>query len=98
MKTFTQFINETTKATAKKALVGRALRTVNPKNIKDVRKNIQKAGRTSQLLAKKMGPRGELGVRGMALDIAGEAMQDIAPNAPYREKDRRWKERVWKDV
>jgi len=54
MKTYTQLLNEIGIPMMRKALVGRALRTANPKNIKKLPQNVQKLGRTTELIGKKV--------------------------------------------
>jgi hypothetical protein len=53
MKTYTQLINELKISTLRKTLPKQVLRTVNPKNIKQLPQNVGKTARTVDLMAKK---------------------------------------------
>ena len=60
MKTFTQLINEIGIPKMGKAFNQRALKTINPKNIKQLPQNVQKLGRTTELIGKNVKSQGRV--------------------------------------
>ena len=84
MKTFTQLINEIGIPKMNKAFNQRALKTINPKNIMKAPQNVQKLGRTTELIGKKAktGTSTVQDTMGGALSSVGRGVQAVAKKLP----------------
>ena len=59
MKTYTQLLNEIGFPKMNRAFSQRALKTINPKNIKKFPQNVQKLGRTTELIGNRVTSQGQ---------------------------------------
>jgi len=84
MKTYTQLINEIGIPKMGKAFNQRALKTINPKNIKQLPQNVQKLGRTTELIGKKasQSPSRLTRVANVGNQTLGRVTQAVAKKLP----------------